>query len=117
MVVNNFKCSSFFSFLPLHISRFSFSCFPSSVHLWHCFVRMFTIRCHCAIIRHSAQLPSHCNCRLNSSHFVLSCARSPLLALQVSFTLRCGSNSVPAVNPTFFFPIKEGLPFQQRIIK
>ena len=50
-IVNNFICSSFFSFLHLHVCRFSLSCFPLPVHFGTAFKRMFTSRCLCAIIR------------------------------------------------------------------
>ena len=49
-IVNNFKCSYFFSFLHLRVRSFSFFCLPLPAPLWRCFKRMFKSLCLCAII-------------------------------------------------------------------
>ena len=107
--VNIFKCIDFFSFLHLHVCKFSFPSLCPSIY-GAAFERMFTSRCLCdhykKVHDHSfieLMSPSlyflfvllNCNCSLSSAH--------SLLALQVSFYLLRGSNSFPALNRTFLF--------------
>ena len=102
-IVDNFKCSYFFSFLHLHVRSFSFSCFPLTVFYGAAFERMFTNRCLCAIIRQCTITLSLYRRHLlrflfcfaliviaaSALHILstiaIACTRSPLLALPIIF--------------------------------
>ena len=92
-IVDNFKCSQFFSFLHLHVSRLSFLASLCSSIYDAAFERMLTSRGLCAIIRQCritlsliqmfAQL--NCNCSLNTAHSVYLHFLGQSLELKDSF--------------------------------
>ena len=111
--VDNFKSLSFFSFLRLHICRFSFfASFSPSIY-GAAFERMFTSLCLCAIIRQCTItlllffVLLNCNCSLSAAHSVyLHFLGYHSQNLKVSFTLLRGSNSFPALNRIFLISYK-----------
>ena len=125
-IVDHFKCSSFFSFLRLYMSAGSlFLAYLCPSIYGAAFYRMFTSRCLCAVIGQCTITPLcflfvwlNCNCKISAGHSVFLyflCHHSKNLKL----VFICCEGAIASLLWTahFYFPIKEGLLFQQRIIK
>ena len=123
-IVNNFKCSSFFSLLHLHVRRFYFSCFPLPVHLWRCFWKHVY-----KSLSYSAIIWLQCTITLSSNNCLIVIAVSALhilylhalgqhsLHFKLVFICSKGAIDFPLLTAHFYFPIKGVFLFQRRIIK
>ena len=123
-IVDNFKCSSFFYFLRLYVCRFSFSCLTLPVRFWKNVYEALSLRHFKTVHDHpfiEKMSPLsvfdfvllNCTCSLSAAHSdLIAYSRSPLL-----FICCEGARASLTWTLHFYFHIKGGLQFQQRIIK